>query len=430
MTKNKNQGAKSAPNPSKKKKNGKKNKKTTTQMNSTNQLSPCARDYAFSLRDPFDGPLACVPSSYPPIPTLKMRIFSRGIGTIGTAGYGFVMVVPRRMAANDIGGAYYSGATFPDAKFPASLSGTGVSVANSNAPFAYAALGSGTPTSVTAQYRIVSVGVRSWFTGTELNVSGESMGFRHPDNDSIVGLTYSDLLAFDSTRRVSESSARPVLETLWIPVKPTELEFVGTIDDVAPLGHLRAGVAGQTFSWECYALMEYIGRSVPGKSSSHADPAGFAAVLTAAQNEGDTWIGSARAAGASLVNAASRGLSALSGAAGTFASKNGANLVSAAASMAVRYAMGDNAGMALIGNTDPSSGRSRKGPLVEEVEAASDMHPHPEREGVYSRLAASIREQPERNETSTDDTGMGPQKAPRFTSDEKAILIRFLESLE
>jgi len=304
-----------------------------------------------------------------------MRVFVRGSAVYGVNGGGFVMINPKRLFANDIGGCYWSqnAATYIDTGFPP-LGAVGTLSTNSNSPFNYGAFGSGTPTSSTNQYRIVSAGVRSWYTGTELNLSGECLGFRHPDNDTVDNLSHNTLLGFDSVRRVLENSSRPVMETLWIPTKPSDLEFQSLADLVCPLGHARLGKAGETFAFEAYVLYEFIGRNVQGKSGSHADPSGFAAVLTAAQSEGDTWVGSARNAGASLINAATNGLKSLSGPVASALRVAGPYLGRAAISAAASYMGANNGGtIGLIGNTDPTA---NKVTVEETIDSADPNYGH------------------------------------------------------
>jgi hypothetical protein len=331
----------------------------------TTMLSPCARDYAYALRDPFDGPLSCVPSSFPPLPSFKTRVFSRGTLTIGTNGYGFVIVNPQAFMVNDETSVFFSGSTYTGTGFPAAVNTTGTSNASSNSPFSAADLGEN-PAS--AQFRIVSVGVRTWYIGTELNLSGQMIGLRQPDNDSVLGLLVADVLGFDSARRVTTTSERVPLEVMWIPTQPRDLEYTSEVDTSFPcMGVLASGVAQSFYAFEVYATAEFIGRNVTGKSPSHADPSGFAAVLTAAQSAGDSWVGSARDAGLALVRSAAEGLSELSGPALRYAGK-----------AAVHYgvqAVAAGLGIPVIGNMDPGSNLGGigypvlHGPTVSEIES-------------------------------------------------------------
>lgn len=275
-------------------------------------LSPCCKDYAAALVDPFDGPLTCVPSAFPPIPSFKTRVWVRGQVSTGTLGVGFVAVAPNNMFANNGQGVIISGPSYAQNGFPATTADVGVQVLSSNAPYNVAAIGD-TPLGV--QYRMVSIGVRTWYIGSELNLQGEMYGFRQPDNVSLLGLSNTTLLAFPSTRRVVVTSERAPLDVTWIPTKPAELEFWGTVAGSYSLGITLTGPAASTniFGFEVFGIAEYIGSTVPQRTPSHADPAGFAAILTTAQRNGDTWYGDARAAASNLLSQAGGALRELSG---------------------------------------------------------------------------------------------------------------------
>ena len=281
----KSKGRKKAPAPSK----TKKPRKST--MGPVN-LSPCVRDYAYALVDPFDGPLTCVPSAFPPIPSFKARVWNKGFVTVGTGGVGYILVNPQRLAVSDSGSIWRSGPTYAGAGFPATSGTVGNVVANTNAPYAQASIAE---TAYGTQYRVVSAGIRVWYQDTELNLSGEMLGVRQPDNQTLVNAPYDTIQGFPGTRRVANDSERNPLSVTWLPVKPSELEYSGApLAGAESLGIMFTGVNGVRYGYDVYAIVEYIGYFVNTKTMSHADPAGFAAVLTAVQSEGDTWYGNAR----------------------------------------------------------------------------------------------------------------------------------------
>lgn len=276
------------------------------------RLSPCASEYAQAIVDPFDGPLACVPSSYPPLSTFKSRVWARGSLSIGSAGYGFIMVKPNNLFSNTATGLCFSATSYAQSGFPVADTDIGVFRASTNAPFTSAQIGT---TALLAQFRIVALGVRTWYTGTELNLSGEMVALRQPDNVSLLGTTYTQMLSFPAARRVAITSERLTIDTTWIPTKPRDLEFQDlTINDDYCLGIVVNGVASSAsaFGFEVFGICEYIGSNVPSRTLSPADPEGFAAVLTAAQQTGDTWYGDAREAARSLLSNAASALAGMS----------------------------------------------------------------------------------------------------------------------
>lgn len=293
---------------------GKKKKSTKNKMNKipSGNLSACAVDYALALSDPFDGPLACVPSTYPPIPSFKTRVWSKGNISIGSSGYGFVVIAPGQCAANDSVGILSSSTAYAQFGFPGTSLDTGVIQANTNSLFTTAQIG---PVVGRAKFRQVSCGVRVWYIGSELNLQGEMYGVREPDNNSLLGLSAATLLNYPSSRRVVVTSLRAPLEIIWIPVQPVELTFqTSTTNGAYSLGIVVTGPAASAgiFAYEVFSILEYVGSNVPMRTSSHADPVGFSSVLNAVQDTGDTWYGRARDFAKETVKVAASGLSALS----------------------------------------------------------------------------------------------------------------------
>lgn len=333
---------------------GPRNQRKIPRTAAHDSLSPCVRDYATALVDPFDGPLTCIPSSFPPIPSWKTRVWCRGTLSTGTNGIGFAFVNPKNIFVNNTGSILTSGVTYAGTGFPNSAADVGTIQNATNAPYAAAAISDANPLGV--QFRMVSVGVRCWYTGSELNLQGEMISFRQPDNNSAAGLTTTQLLQFGSTRRAQVTSERATLECRWIPTKPSELEFQGTIDGVGSMGITVTGPASSAniFGFEVFGICEYIGATVTSRSPSHADPAGFAAVLTAVQAQGDSWYGSARDAAVSLLKASAQALGELSG------SRGGR----AAMSMGASYAMNSVFGLPNLSLMPNIGGRA----TVEEID--------------------------------------------------------------
>lgn len=308
----------------------KKNKKFSPGMTNVTSLSPCTRDYIGALCNPFDGPLSCVPSSYPPIPTYKVRTFNKGFISTGTTGVGFVQFQPYGLFANNTLSVLSSITTYAGAGFPSTFPLLGVVSADTNSPYASASINT---LALGIQFRVVACGVRVWYIGTEIDIQGEMFGFRHPDNETISGLSVAQVLSFSNTRRVAVDNQRRTLDVTWIPMKPQDLEFIGSFaSSVFSIGIALTGAASKTnqFAYEVYGICEYVGANVPNRTPSSADPAGFAAALEAAQSTGDTWYGNARDATASLLKTAYQIAGNLSG----------SHVVRAAANYGMRMAVG------------------------------------------------------------------------------------------
>lgn len=276
------------------------------------QLSVCARDYALAVRDPFTGPLACLPSNFPPLPSLKVRTWSKGTFTVGTTAGG-VSVSPNRFSANDGSSVVFSSAAgYASASPWLGTGGANTTTQNSNSPYAQASFGTGTGQ---VQYRMVGMGMRAWCISPEVDLGGDMIAFREPDNNSIANLTEDQIMAYTNVRRIPCDAMRTPALVCWIPTTPSEMEFGSTpTAGAACLGIAVFGAkAGNKFSFEIFQVLEFIGSTVLGKTQSHADPEGFAAVLEAVEEQGDSWYGSAKNAGIKLVQAATEHLSHLSG---------------------------------------------------------------------------------------------------------------------
>jgi hypothetical protein len=353
---------------SKKNNNNPKKKRNRTKPNGGPRsnavgLSECARDYALALADPFEGPLACVPASFPPIPSWKTRAWTRSTVGIGTQGYGFVMVNPLATCSSDSGSVLVSTTAYTGTGFPTTSGDVGVTTLNGNAPVNNTNLAS---TAFGTQCRVVAVGLRAWYTGSELDLQGEMYALRQPDNESLLTITSAQALQFPTARRVAITSARAPFELTWIPVKPKETEFISDSDFGGySMGIIVTGKAS-TAGWvaiEVFSILEYIGGTVPNRSPSHADPQGFAAVLTAAQQNGDSWYGSAKTFAKSLVGAAASGLQYLSG------SPKFMKAAGMGARMALGYATGYPMALLPSLNGGPSPD---EGPTITDIDEFTD----------------------------------------------------------
>lgn len=273
------------------------------QHQGTGNLSTAVRSYAAAVVDPWNGPLVGLPSAFPPIPTYKARVWARINFAQGTTS-GFLVMNPAAMAVND--GAFLRYTSNGYAGSVISLAAVGVYNLNTNAPYATASM-AGTPDSV--GFRIVSAGFKITPVMKELDVGGEVALLRHPENLSLAGYDFNNLLAYDTSTRVAINSNRSSMYNMYQPVNPGDVDFSYSLA-ASPSNNfcmgalVTGGTAGNGFSVECCAIIEYAGRNVPSKSFSEGDPEGFSAVLTSLNEESSTWAGSLAAhAGRVLSNA-------------------------------------------------------------------------------------------------------------------------------
>jgi hypothetical protein len=278
----------------KQQKNGKKKKKSTSsnsgQTASLKQLvhlSPQAEGYARLLADPSTGPLCGIPSA-PAQYTRKSRVWVKGILSTNTNGFGYLVVDPSRLAANDAEAVIYSLATGTTTNIAWTIPAGGLdaAAATSNSDYATADFG---PSPTQIQYRIVAASAKVRYIGTELNRGGQVIGFHDPDHQSLVTRTVAALDGEDESKRFAVN--RTWKTVLYRPVDTDDLDFQEEFayeDPVSPqpadlsyfMGFIVTGNAmnPSDFEYEVYADFEFIGLNVRSKTDSGFDPVGYGAV--------------------------------------------------------------------------------------------------------------------------------------------------------
>lgn len=246
-------------------------------------LSPCATAYALALKDPFDAPLACVPS-YPPLPSQKLRVWARGTMVTGTAGWGGVIVRPLLSAMNDYNTVLTTTGTFAGTSLP-NPGDAGTQLYATNNPY------NSTQIVNNMQARIVACGIRLWNTTAQLSIGGTEISLIHPDNESIAGLSFAQMSEFNTAQVSSPDDERTPIVLTWLPTRPVDFEYqTGNqllTHQSYSMGFLVQAPSVSTpqqYAFECFAQVEYVGANAPARSFSAADPNGMAAVLTAAEN--------------------------------------------------------------------------------------------------------------------------------------------------
>lgn len=274
-------------------------------------LSKISQDYARALADPKNAPLTGVPTTWPLAQSFKFRAMATGTGAIGTAGYGFVQCSPQRGMANSIAAIYTSGNAYALSTLPATYVETGVSTKSTNSPFAqstFAATANGN------QGRVVGAVLALWYTGTEVNLSGETLALRQPDNEALTGgLSWEVLNAFPTADRNPVTTKRSRVGVLYVPTEAGDVDY--NVPNVDPLcmAIMIQGVAGQTFGWEFYGMYEVIGTNIPSATVTGGDPDGFTAVVETAEDVASTFVGSPSSLANQFVSLAGRELRYMSG---------------------------------------------------------------------------------------------------------------------
>lgn len=246
------------------------------------RLSPCARAYAHTLMNPFEGPMGCVPST-PALLSRKVRVFARTTMTTGTNQFGFVCADPRSSTANGnvclkVTTATYAGTTFDLATTPP----TGVTDVVSNSD--YATLGGTTGITV----RPVGSGIRMRYAGTELNRGGIVVGLQDPNHNSLQGRTQANLESDINSKRFTVS--RNWVTVLYKPAYQADTDFGNIVANTGAAADLcffmglcctAPATAAAVFDVEFFTVFEAQGAAVRGTTISEVDETGFGAVQTA-----------------------------------------------------------------------------------------------------------------------------------------------------
>jgi hypothetical protein len=283
---------------------------STKEIENDFHLSSCAKMYMASLIDPFNGPEgACMPVA-PSVRTRRMRTFVRGTMAVGTNGFGFINAQPLCINNGSTAtvafstNAVYTNATFAGTTTSLDTSGTGatgvVGVNNNSdyvaGSFVYGGIAGVAPVDCS---RLVSLGLRVRYKGTELNRGGRIITFEEADHNYIaVGQTAATVLANESAHE------HPILSNSkdWVavcssgPKAPSEYEF-GTCNSTATPTGVATGpngvsscvsnylmiiiesTAGNLFDFELYQNWEIIGYNIRGKVYNEADDVGVSSVV-------------------------------------------------------------------------------------------------------------------------------------------------------
>jgi len=136
------------------------------------------------------------------------------------------------------------------------------------------------------QARTVGYGLRMRYIGPELARSGQIIGVRHPDNETLVGLSSAQCRSYQTAKTCSNK--RQWIYASYRPVRPNEYEFSADACSASDsnnykhsLGFLVTGTTDTSgspgpapFEFEIVQYVEFIG-NVDNVTRSHTDVAGM-----------------------------------------------------------------------------------------------------------------------------------------------------------
>lgn len=189
-------------------------------------FSECTKRFLTSLRDPFspDAVGACVPNGGPPTRKVTVRgAFTAASGTSAGGHRCWIGISPS--VANDAVSFWHTNSDCPDATLtPATdvanpVPKTGWSQVNAPTPYPSSAFQTSFPPETvvneTPLGRIVSVGVRVEYIGTELNKGGMYTCFYNSEGTSLYGATATSMFTNADSSRMRVAEDKPCTLVLY-----------------------------------------------------------------------------------------------------------------------------------------------------------------------------------------------------------------------
>lgn len=272
------------------------------------RLSSCAAHYAAAIGAPFSPQAigACVPT-FPARPSYKIHSRVTGTFTIGTS-MGYVAIAPT--CTNNLASIYVTDSSFAGTSLSAGAVGVSAifNTANAYASGAFLPASSSTDAMVG---RIVAVGLRVRYIGSELNRSGLIYGLVHPAHSSLHSFTIPQMTSYrECVRRpvsrawttivasavnFDESTYPDVSDLIALSVSPynqAQLEACfpfstgSSVTSSNPtlgafiMAFAVTGTTGNAYEWELITHQELIGAQVQNAvTPSHSDQVGLSHII-------------------------------------------------------------------------------------------------------------------------------------------------------
>jgi hypothetical protein len=233
------------------------------------ELDACLVKYSIALINPFDETAkgACLPS-FPAFPSQKMRTFIRTTTKIGILGQGFV--IARGSASNNASAMALTNVAYDgDVGSSFASTGTGIIVATSNSNYSTTDFGTDG-----LQQRLVAMGVRVRYTGTELNRSGRISMCENPNHQAWVGQTFPEFRLYDNS--TSDDFDRNWHMCTYQPINATEFSYGNSnYPEFSGQSHflaiLYSGRDGEDVEIELVQHHELIGSQARSKTTNSAN---------------------------------------------------------------------------------------------------------------------------------------------------------------
>lgn len=272
-------------------------------------LTECAARYACAVGAPFSSNAigACFPS-FPARPSRKVHSRLTGVFKVGSQ-VGYIAIAPT--ACNDLASIYYTETAYAGANL--SVGATGVTVSNNTAnPYGHSLFLPGNASADCISARIISVGLRIRYTGTELNKGGLIYGLVLPNHGNLHSTTpvamsawrecvrrpvsrawttivasaidtdegdypdVSELYAINTTSSLNEA----VIKALYPFSSGNSVTTTNANLGGIPMAFMITSTEGNSFEFEVITHMEIIGSLVQNSvTPSHADAIGLSKII-------------------------------------------------------------------------------------------------------------------------------------------------------
>lgn len=260
------------------------------------KMSPCAKHYMVALVSPFSHKQeACIPDLHA-VPSKKIRVKTRGTFSTGANGYGWVVINPWSNSNDDPTVSYtiaiYAGADTianPLGVLPPGV----VNATQGKLPYTTADFSSGS-----IRTRTVGIGLRVRYIGPELARSGQILGLRVPDNQTMSLMTYGTFRSYETTKTFNNK--RQWVYVMYRPVEPEDYEYSSNVAaNQAGTTQYSMGVfvtsttdtsgnpGPAPFEWEIVRYVEYIG-NINDITKTHVDLEGIAHIRNALPTKSTT----------------------------------------------------------------------------------------------------------------------------------------------
>lgn len=271
--------------------------------------NPHTEGFARVYADPFLQNSVSIPT-FPPVIVERHQSYCRGTGIINSNGAGWVCVIPAAMMTNDTNGVFFSNQEGSPSSIQQVFDGdpnpTAFGFATSTSQFSWSRFNTQTEgNGIPITGRIVALGLRVRYTGTQLNMSGVSYGCEiRPAGASLNGYTGEEITKcsgykqhmfnrswFCITRMIEDQN-----DLLFQKYDDENHCFVydfdstgmaqvpATADAYARQGIAITGYPGENFEWEVRCHFEVQGQALNRNMSIPSDTEGVGRVVSSFKN--------------------------------------------------------------------------------------------------------------------------------------------------